>query len=272
MRTEPPQTEATRKEPLHIEVDGRPVTDTSLSTPAFLNYGHFTAMQVSDCRVRGLALHLARLDSATRELFGAGLDGGHVCRLIRHALDAAGVRDASTRVYVHWPDGDDAATVMVTVRPPAAPSGEPQSLMSVPYQRPVPHIKHLGGFGQIHYGRAAVRAGFDAALLTGPGGVIAEGDVTNIAFWDGTSVVWPDAPALTGITMALIEPGLPSVRRRVTLDGLDAYRSAFVTNSRGISPVRRIDSTEFAVDEELMRRVAEVYASAPWDEIPAAAP
>lgn len=72
--------------------------------------------------------------------------------------------------------------------------------------------------------------------------------------------------------MALIEPGLPSVRRRVTLDGLDAYRSAFVTNSRGISPVRRIDSTEFAVDEELMRRVAEVYASAPWDEIPAAAP
>ncbi|MFE2376494.1 aminotransferase class IV [Streptomyces sp. NPDC059398] len=254
---------------MHIEMDGRPVTDTSLSTPAFLNYGHFTAMQVSDCRVRGLALHLARLDSATRELFGAGLDGGHVCRLLRRALDGAGVRDASARVYVHWPDGDGAATVTVVVRPPADPSSAPQSLMSVPYQRPVPHIKHVGSFAQIHYGRAAARAGFDSALLTGPGGVVSEGAVTNIAFWDGTSVVWPDAPALTGTTMALIEPRLPSVRRRVTLDGLGAYRAAFVTNSRGIDPVNRIDTTEYAVDGELMRRVADAYESAPWDEIPA---
>ncbi|WP_328317376.1 aminotransferase class IV [Streptomyces sp. NBC_00388] len=251
----------------YMEIDGRPVADTPLGVPAFLNYGHFTAMQVRDCRVRGLGLHLARLDSATRELFGAGLDGGHVRRLILHALEGAGVRDASARVYVHWPDGDGAATVTVTVKPPAVPSGEPRSLMSVPYQRPVPHIKHLGSFAQTHYGRAAVRAGFDDALLTGPGGVVTEGAVTNIAFWDGTSVVWPDAPALTGITMALIGPRLPSVRRRVTLDGLGAYRSAFVTNSRGIAPVRRIDATEFTVDGELMRRVTEACAAAPWDDL-----
>lgn len=252
---------------MHIEIDGRPVTDESLRTPAFINYGHFTAMQVRDGRVRGLGLHLARLDSATRELFGAGLDGGHVRELIRHALDSVGVRDAATRVYVHRPDGDEAATVMITVRPPAVMPETPQSLMSVPYERPVPHIKHLGSFGQIYHGKAAVRAGFDNALLTGPGGVIAEGAVTNIAFWDGTSVVWPDAPSLLGTTMALIEPLLPSVRRRVTLDGLSPYRAAFVTNSQGVAPVRRIDGTEFSVDAELMARVAGVYEAVPWDEI-----
>ncbi|WP_405684964.1 aminotransferase class IV family protein [Streptomyces sp. NBC_01387] len=252
---------------MHIEIDGRPVPDESLRTPALDNYGHFTAMQVRDGRVRGLGLHLARLDSSTRELFGAGLDGVRVRELIRHALDGAGVRDASTRVYVYWPDGDGTATVMVTVRPPAVMPDAPQSLMSVPYERPVPHIKHLGGFAQVYYGKAAVRAGFDNALLTGPGGVIAEGAVTNIAFWDGTSVVWPDAPALPGITMGLVEPRLPSVRRRVTLGSLSAYRAVFVSNSQGIAPVRRIDDTEFAVDTDLMRTVAGVYDSTPWDEI-----
>ncbi|NEE50501.1 class IV aminotransferase, partial [Streptomyces sp. SID8455] len=88
------------------------------------------------------------------------------------------------------------------------------------------------------------------ALLTAPGGVVTEGAVTNVGFWDGTSVVWPDAPALIGITMALLERGLaaagePSVRRAVTLDGLGAYRGAFICNSQGIAPVRRIDAVEF---------------------------
>jgi branched-subunit amino acid aminotransferase/4-amino-4-deoxychorismate lyase len=253
---------------MHIEIDGRPVpAEDPLVVPAFFTYGHFTAMQVREGRVRGLALHLARLDSATRELFGSGLDGDHVRKLVRGALERAGVRDASARVYVYWAPDAAAATLAVTVRPPAVMAEAAKSLMPVPYARPVPHIKHLGGFAQTYYGRAAVEAGFDDALLTGEGGVITEGAITNIAFWDGTSVVWPDAPALLGITMALLEPRLPSVRRRVTLDGLDAYRAAFVTNSQGIAPVRRIDATEFAVDETLMKTVSEAYASTPWDEL-----
>ncbi|WP_329116930.1 aminotransferase class IV [Streptomyces sp. NBC_01465] len=253
---------------MHIEIDGRPVpAQDPLAVPAFFSYGHFTAMQVRGGRVRGLALHLARLDSATRELFGAGIDGDHVRGLVRGALERAGVRDASTRVYVYWAPDAEAATLAVTVRPPAVMAEAAQALMPVPYERPVPHIKHLGGFAQTYYGRAAVAAGFDDALLTGAGGVITEGSITNIAFWDGESVVWPDAPALLGITMALLEPLLPSVRRQVTLGGLGSYRAAFVTNSQGIAPVRRIGPTEFAVDEALMKTVAGVYADVPWDAI-----
>ncbi|MEV0096683.1 aminotransferase class IV [Streptomyces sp. NPDC050738] len=253
---------------MHIEIDGRPVpSQAPLVVPAFFSYGHFTAMQVRGGRVRGLAHHLGRLDSATRELFGAGLDGGHVRELVRGALERAGVLDASTRVYVYWAPDAEAATLAVTVRPPATMAESAQSLMSVPYARPVPHIKHLGGFAQTYYGRAAVDAGFDDALLTGEGGVITEGAITNIAFWDGDAVVWPDAPSLLGITMALLEPRLPSVRRRVALDGLGAYRAAFVTNSQGFAPVRRIDGTDFGVDEALMKTVGEAYADVPWDEI-----
>lgn len=246
-----------------IEVNGEPATGTTLRVPALSGYGHFTAMQVRGGRVRGRELHLARLDSATRELFGEGLPGERVRELLRHAL--RDVPDASARVYVYWPDGDKEARVMITVRPPATKAGRPHALMSVPFAREVPHIKHLGGFAQTYHLLRAERAGFDEALLTTPDGLVTEGAITNIAFWDGTHVVWPQAPSLLGITMALLEPRLPSVRRPVTLADLPSYTSAFITNSQGIAPVNRIDDVEFTVDAELMGRVAAAYEAVEWD-------
>lgn len=253
---------------LRIEVDGRAATEADLALRALNTYGHFTAMQVRGGRVRGLALHLARLDSASAELFDTGLDGERVRAHVRHAL--GGVGDASVRVYAHEGPAGGEPTLMVTVRPPATGSGKAQSLMSVPYERPVAHIKHLGGFAQTHYGVLAARAGHDSALLTGPGGVVLEGAIANIAFWDGDSVVWPEGPVLTGISMALIEPrleaaGLRTVRRRITLPELPQYRAAFVTNSQGVAPVRRVDDLEFPGDEAVARTVTAVYEAVEWD-------
>ncbi|MER5277448.1 aminotransferase class IV [Streptomyces sp. NPDC002809] len=256
----------------YAEFDGHPATEDDLRAAAFFTYGHFTAMQVRGGRVRGLDLHLERLDAANRELFELPLDGGPVRELIRHALGAAGAADASVRVHGLRPPGADATTVMVTVRGPARMSPEPVGLMSVPYARTAPHLKRPGDFGQTYYGNLARRAGFDDALLTLPDGAVTEGAITNIGFWDGTSVVWPQAPALLGITMALLEQELPgagvhSVRRPVTKDGLGAYRSAFVTNSQGMAPVARVDDTVFTVAEELMKRLAAAYGTASWDTV-----
>ncbi|MFI1221266.1 MULTISPECIES: aminotransferase class IV family protein [unclassified Streptomyces] len=268
MTTHPPSTQLP-----HVELDGRPATEETLRVPALYGFGHFTALQVRGGRARGLALHLARLDAANRELFEQPVEGERVRELIRHALAGAGLRDASVRVNGYQPPGATRTTLMVTVREPAVMPSGARSLMSVPYARTAPHIKRPGEFGQTYYGLLAERAGFDEALLTLPGGVVAEGAVTNIGFWDGTSVVWPDAPALDGITMVLLARGLegagrPSVRRPVTLEGPDGvgrYRAAFVCNSQGIAPVRRIDGVGFAVDEELMKDLGTVYASAPQD-------
>lgn len=256
----------------YAEFDGHPATEDDLRTAAFFNYGHFTAMQVRQGRVRGLGLHLDRLDGANRELFELPLDGDSVRELIRHALRGAGVADGSVRVHGFLPPGATATTVMVTVRGPARMPAEPKSMMSVPYTRAVPHLKRPGEFGQTYYGHLAARAGFDDAVLTLPDGSVAEGAVTNIGFWDGESVVWPQAPSLPGITMALLEQEFPgagvrSRRSPVTLDGLGAYRSAFITNSQGIAPVRRIDDNEFVVDGELMNRLEAAYGKAPWDSI-----
>jgi branched-subunit amino acid aminotransferase/4-amino-4-deoxychorismate lyase len=254
---------------LRTEVDGREPTAEQLRFPAF-TYGHFTAMQIRGRSVRGLELHLARLDAANREVFGAGLDGDLVRDRIRHAL-ADDMMDASVRVYVGGGDNDD-VSILVTVRDPIEVTAEPIGLMSVGYLRSEPHIKHLADHGQVFHRHRAELAGFDDALLTGPHGEISECGIANIAFFDGTSVVWPDAPALQGITMQLLEPrlrdaGLTTRRGPVHLRDLGSYRAAFVTNSRGIVPVGRIDDVTLAIDTDLMRTVAEVYGSVLWDTI-----
>ncbi|GGT48043.1 aminotransferase class IV [Streptomyces purpureus] len=247
--------------PVYIEIDGRPAADPELIATLQSAYGHFTAMQVRHGGVRGLGLHLDRLDGASRELFGTGVDKDHVRALMRQALRAAGRAEAAVRVYMYE------GTAMVTVREPFAFDDAPQALKSVPYQRPAAHLKHLGGFGQTYHREAVRREGFDEALLTAPDGTVSEGAVTNIAFWDGASVRWPDAPALHGVTMALLEPLLGSVRGPVTLADVPSFRAAFVTNSRGIAPVSRIDETVLPGDERLMARVREAYASVEWETL-----
>lgn len=261
---------------IRIEIDGHAATAEDLARYVMVSsYGHFTAMQVRGRAVRGLGFHLERLDVATRELFGTGLDGERVLEAIRHALGDD--VDASVRVNVFRPDAPDAepagdVSLMVTVRGPGpAPSG-PQSLMSVDYQRPVAHVKHVGGFGQGYFGNAAREAGFDEALLVGPGGVIAEGAITNVGFADGDTVVWPDAPALHGITMRVIQremdaAGLPWRHQRVRVADVASFDGAFACNSRGIAPVGRLDDLVLPTDSGLVKRVIELFESAPWDAL-----
>jgi branched-subunit amino acid aminotransferase/4-amino-4-deoxychorismate lyase len=252
-----------------IEIDGRSATVERLSAAAPAGYGHFTAMQVRNGRVRGLRLHLARLDAANREMFGAGLDADAVLGYLRHALGAQ-THDASVRVYVYETPGGPA--VMVTVRPPGTMAPEVWRLQTVPYQRSLAHIKHIGDFGQGYFGRLAQRNGFDEALLTGPDGIVCEGSITNIGFSDGTGVLWPAAPALAGITMqilerALAERGVPSRHAPVRVSDLGSFAGAFVTNSHGIAPVGQVDELTLPVDSALMPALTQAYESAGWDQI-----
>jgi branched-subunit amino acid aminotransferase/4-amino-4-deoxychorismate lyase len=252
---------------IRVEVDGHAASAAALLHPVMVNYGHTTTLQVRAGRARGLDLHLDRLDVANRELFGAGLDADLVRHRVRHAL--ADVVDAAVRIAVTWPVGDPAASIMVAVRSPDDPPTGPVGLKSVPYLRPVPHVKHTGTFGQTYYGRRAERDGFHDALLTGPGGVISEAGVSNVGFFDDAGVIWPDAPCLDGVTMRLIDIGLdrPGRRAVVRLADLPSYGGMFVCNSRGLSAVDRVDDTELSVDVELMKTVTEIYDSVAWQRI-----
>jgi branched-subunit amino acid aminotransferase/4-amino-4-deoxychorismate lyase len=253
----------------HIEIDGRDATVEQLRAASVAHYGHFTAMQVRESQVRGLDLHLARLNAANREVFGADLDTAQVRDHVRHALGGAS-RDASVRIHVYETPGGTA--VMVTVRPPGDMQPTLWRLQTVPYQRSLAHIKHLGDFGQSYFRRLAHRNGFDEALLTGAGGVISEGSITNIGLFNGDELVWPDAPALHGITMQILEKtlpghGVPSRHGPVHTADLGSFTAAFVTNSRGIAPVAEIDDLILPVDDSLTRILTGAYESAGWDRI-----
>ncbi|MCM3884325.1 aminotransferase class IV [Frankia sp. R82] len=194
----------------------------------------------------------------------APVGAAHGC--VTAAAVGAAAMDATVRVIATDPAGDGPGEIIVVVGPPADAPPTPRRLMSVHYTRPFPHIKHLGTFGQLEHARLAHRRGFDEALLTWPDGTIAEGARTNIGFLAGETVTWPDAPCLTGVTMALLERTTDSTRAPVRLEDLARYDGAVVTNSRGLAPVAAIDDHQFAgstFTEELSRR----YHAIPHDTI-----
>ncbi|MEU8249291.1 aminotransferase class IV [Nonomuraea sp. NPDC048916] len=246
-----------------VAVDGRPAQAADLGLAVAARYGHFTAMQVRRGRVRGLDLHLDRLEGANAELFGVPLDRELALASVRAAL--GGEPDASVRVIVVDRGG---IRVIATATPPAEVATEPRAVVSAAYQRFLPHIKHLGGFPQAYLGERARAAGYDEALLVGPDGRISEGAITNLGCFDGERVVWPDAPMLHGITMRLIErAGPPCVRRPLTAADLPGHRAVFLANSIGVVPVGRVDDLALKVDEEIMARLIAMYEETPWDPI-----
>lgn len=157
---------------------------------------------------------------------------------------------------------------MVTVRPPAEAPTAPQGLQSVVYQRPAPHIKHTGSFGQIYYGLRAEREGYDDVLLMDRDEVVSEAGIANVLCHDGGTFVWPDAPALPGITMLLLDrAGIGAQRRTIRRADLPSCAAVFLTNSSGVAPVGRVDDQDIPRHPGITKRLTGLYASIPWEVI-----
>ena len=244
---------------MHVEIEGR-VPEAGELAATTSRFGHFTAMQVRGKRTRGLELHLARLEAANRELFGADLDRERLRELTRHAL--GDVEDASLRIYSY--ESEPSPTIVVTVRPPGVVTS-PQRLRSAHYRRHAAHLKHLATEQGLHM-RAAQREGFDDAVLTDDG-TISETTIANIGFFEDGGVVWPDAPLLQGITMQLLQSSMPSRRAPVRLQDVASFQGAFLSNSRGVAAVSEIDGLTLPLPSERMEALVAAYESAPWDAI-----
>ncbi len=260
-----------------MEVNGRPATDDELGQVARVNYGHFTSLQVRAGRARGVDLHLARLDAATRELFGHPLDRPATQAWMRHL---AGDGDASLRVAVHpraferdRPGRSMPVDVLVETSPPRSGARSPLRVRSVRFERDAPHVKHVGTFALWHQRRQAQLAGYDDALFVHDGGVIAEGTLWNIGLLDAGGVTWPDAPALDGTSRqllhaALLARGVRSVRRRVTLAELGGFEAAFATNAGCLlQPLAGIDAIAFDTSPARFASLAAAIASIPWQPL-----
>jgi branched-subunit amino acid aminotransferase/4-amino-4-deoxychorismate lyase len=250
-----------------VLIDGEPATGGDLAELLLGGYAHYSTMQVRSGAVRGLDLHRARLAAQHRELFGTELDLDRVQQLMRDAIEAQ--PDAYLRVSVDEPE-PGRARVMTVVRPPEEPADRPVSLLPVPYVRPFAHLKHVGTFGQHAYARMAAAKGFDDAALMTSDGRLCETSISNVGFVRGETVVWPDGPALLGITRQLLDreladDGVQVLVEPVTLDVLDDFDAAFTTNSIGIAAVSRIGDHEFPPPpaSDPVSRLAALLAAVP---------
>jgi branched-subunit amino acid aminotransferase/4-amino-4-deoxychorismate lyase len=262
-----------------IEVNGTPAGVEDLRALAQTNYGHFSAMQVVDGCVRGLDLHLERIERATRELFGTTIDRERVRACLRHAV-AGSDEPLAVRVNVfahalnrNRPAEPVDADILVMTARPSRPAPAPLRVKSFRYTRDLPQTKHVGTFPLFHYRRLAQQAGFDDALFVDADGCVSEGSIWNVGFFDGAGVVWPDAPQLTGVSMQLLQAGLArnglrSSVERIGIDDVGRFRAAFFTNSSTpVQAIASIDAVGLAPDPALIAALTTSYEINPLQRI-----
>jgi branched-subunit amino acid aminotransferase/4-amino-4-deoxychorismate lyase len=267
----------------YLQLNGDAV---ELPDPSLLRataYGHFTSMQVRSGRVRGLDLHLDRLDRSSRELFGHGISADRTLTYLRTALARSASGDLSIRVNAFsrdraFLDGTPVEPdLLITATVPVEPTEEPQRLLAVEHERAAPHLKHTGTFSLVHETRKARLAGYDDALFHDRAGHISEASIWNICFATDDGIVWPAAPALPGIAMLTLQAGLDaiSVAREtvdISLSGLGDYRAAYLTNS--IDPALPVSSittpagtTQYGMHSVSADLITKAYEAIPLQQI-----
>jgi len=262
-----------------MQIDGRPAGAADLGCFVLSNYGAFTSMQVEDGAVRGLDLHLARLETEAVELFGHAVPEALLRERMRQAVDGRSGRFSlrvnlfSDAVSLRAPDAVVQPRVLTTLSPPAAPLTTPLRLQTQVYAREVPYLKHAATFGLTRARRQAVQAGFDDALFVDAAGRVSEGSIWNIGFVQGETVIWPEAPMLGGTGQALLQRGmtslgLSSATRPVSLSDLADFDAAFICNSATPAcAVAAIDGHVFPSAEALIARLIDAWRSNPCQTI-----
>ncbi|MFE1432398.1 aminotransferase class IV family protein [Streptomyces griseoaurantiacus] len=258
------------------ELNGKPVTLHDLESLALTNYGHFTSMRMEDGTVRGLSLHLDRLQRDCRIVFGVELDRERTLSYIRQvAHGVTGV--VGLRVTVFDPGIDmgrpsDAKDphILVNLRPGGG-MPPPLAAKTFTFTRDTAQVKHIGLYPQLRIRRDAQLAGFDDAVFVEPDGRVSEGGTWNLGFVDrdGT-VIWPEAPVLPGTTMLLLQSldAPKQITAPVRLADIPNMAAAFATNvTIGVRSVSALDDVRFPPDHPVLAVLRSAYAGIPGERL-----
>lgn len=263
---------------VELSVDGAPATPDDLTHVALVNYGAYTSFRVEQGGVRGLDLHLARLEAEAIELFGEPVGEARLRDLMRAAVggrEACWLRVSlfSPEIGPRTPDWIGRPRVMIAASPPPPPLADSVRLQVQTYGRETPHLKHVATFGLIRARRSAREAGFDDALFVDADGHVSEGSLWNIGFISGNDVIWPQAPMLAGVAQALVQrglghSGLTGRTASVQVGDLAEFDGAFICNSATPAcAVASIGDHAFATSPAMIERLQAAWASNPVQPI-----
>lgn len=250
--------------------EGVAPTPEQLEFLGLSNYGCYTFFQVREKSVRGLALHLDRLQANGRELFGQAPAETRLRELLGQAMSHEA---CSMRVTLVSQDIEAVLAgrsvepeVVVTTSPPKD-SSQPISVRTVGYQRETPAVKHRATYGLTRHTRSARQAGYDDALFVGADGGVSEGTAWNLLLRSEDTWLWPAADVLPGVTMQLIsramdQAGARQVRRRVPTDDLRNAQAAFALNTSSHKrPIAQIDDHRLMGNEAAVVPLEQLWAS-----------
>ena len=196
----------------------------------------FETMRIMEGALPFATRHLARLERSLSAL-GIPVPGG----LAEAMTPGSGKREAVLRVEV--------SPVGLSVATRDLPSSAPFGVVSVRGYLPYPH-KTLDREQFVAAGAAAWARGAGDALLVTADGIVAEGTVWSLFWWEDGGLATPSADLgiLPGVARARIVELRPTVERRVGVAQL-AGRALFAANAvRGVVPITRIDGGEVPVD------------------------
>jgi branched-subunit amino acid aminotransferase/4-amino-4-deoxychorismate lyase len=196
----------------------------------------FETMRVRGGTVPFRHLHAARLERSLAALH-LPVPGG----LTEAMNPGSGKREAVLRVEV--------GPVGLSVATRDLPSSAPFSVISVRGYLPYPH-KTLDRDQFVAAGAAAWARGAGDALLVTADGIVAEGTVWSLFWWEEGGLATPSADLgiLPGVASARIRELRPTVERRIGVAQL-AGRALFAANAvRGVVPITRIDGADVPAD------------------------
>lgn len=262
------------------QIDGRLATLADLTPLAFAGFAHFTAMQVRNGRVRGLDLHLERLRHASQALFDAYIPDDQVQSHLRGAITAVAGDALSLTATVFSRSGEFTSaseendlSLLVRTSPASEGPEGPLKLAVVQHERFLPGFKHTGEASKTYYLRDARQHGFDDAIFLDPDGQLSEATIWNVAYWDGSAVIWPSANLLTGVTMGILQRqlktlGVPQREMAVTPDMVCRFAGAVVMNSwTPAVSISSIAETEIPAAPQFVELLHTAYLSEPDVEI-----
>ena len=218
--------------------------------------GVFETIRVRHGQAPLLTRHATRLADACRAL-GLPLPGESLERLVAPWLGAG-------EVIVRVEAGLPGATVTTRPVPPLAPLA-----VIVATARHVPYpFKATERSAVVAAQSEARAAGADDALLLTASGLVAEGTVWSIFWWEGDRMATPPLAlgVLPGVGRARVLELEPAVERERTPVELER-RSVFATNAvRGVVPIARLAGVPMP-DHPRTARLAERF----WPDEPEAA-
>lgn len=261
------------------QIDGRVATAADLAPLAFAGFAHFSAMQVRDGHVKGIDLHLERLRSASLALFATAIPDEQLRHYLRIVIEN-GPPELSLTVTMFSRAGEftvigtsgDPAVLVRSGPASAGPTG-PLKLALVEHERWLPGIKQVGESAKTHLLRQAVEQGFDDTAFIDRAGRIGEATIWNLAFWDGETVIWPEANVLPGVTMGILRRqldrlGVAQRKEQITLKRLQDLAGAVVMNSwtPGVA-VRGIGSIDLPTSDTFVDLLRQAYDAEPMGNV-----